>query len=352
MFCKSDTVGKMTDLDRYLEGLLRQVCTGLARMYPSEQQPSQYGLIFPSKRDGTLRISEQEAKLLFVQHLTVDRRYCFSVETPTGETYQPKGKTPISARVDLTIFGSDRKPLAHIELKAHSCTVEAIRKDLEKLLRERTTSMWFHTLNRAGGRTLDTLIRKFESAFSLLPECLRTNDQSHLIAFFVLDDARLHWQWLHLSGDDASHREAVVAMFGEDRHRSRWTTAKFRDSDACQASNAAARTEQQTARGKGSREAFFAFIPTVAPGTFLHLSVRGGSYRLRLYDLRRPGERPRVFTIPSCSSFEDLRAGNIIAECVPVTAEDLCHSIDEEPQYWCERIREVDLALPSVQSAT
>ncbi|MBI1896476.1 MAG: hypothetical protein HYS04_08060 [Acidobacteria bacterium] len=208
----------MTDLDQYLEGLLNQVCTDLAQMYPSEQQPSEYGLVFPSKRDGTLRISEQEAKLLVVQHLTVDRRYCFSVETPTGETYQQKGKTPISARVDLTMFGSDRKPVAHVELelKAHNCTVEAIRKDLEKLLRERTTGMWFHTLHRADGRTLDTLIGKFKSAFSLLPECLRTNGRSYLIAFFVLEDARLHWQWLHLSGDDSRNRDAVAAMFGEE----------------------------------------------------------------------------------------------------------------------------------------
>ena len=245
----------MTDLDQYLEGLLNQVCTDLARMYPSEQQPSEYGLIFPSKRDGTLRISEQEAKLLFVQRLTVDKRYCFSVETPTGETYQQKGKTPISARVDLTIFGPGRKPLAHVELKAHNCTVEAIRKDLEKLLRERTTGMWFHTILRADGRTLDILIRKFKSAFSLLPECLRANDRSYLIAFFVLEDARLHWQWLHLAGDDVRNREAVAALFGEDIDRSRWTTAKFRDSDACQTPNMAARAEQKTAakdRGKRS----------------------------------------------------------------------------------------------------
>jgi hypothetical protein len=145
------------DLDQYLEGLMNEVCGDLARMSPSERQPSEYGLIFPRKRDGSIRISEQEAKLLFVQHLTVDRRYWFSVETPTAETYQQKGTTPISARVDLTLFGSERKPLAHIELKAHNCNVEAIRKDLEKLLRERTTGMWFHTLHRADGRTLDIL---------------------------------------------------------------------------------------------------------------------------------------------------------------------------------------------------
>jgi hypothetical protein len=92
-----------------------------------------------------------------VQHLTVDPKYFFSVETPTVETYQQKGKTPMSARVDLTLFDSERKPVANIELKAHNCRVEDIRKDLEKLLRERTAGMWFYTLYRANGKTLVTL---------------------------------------------------------------------------------------------------------------------------------------------------------------------------------------------------
>jgi hypothetical protein len=88
----------------------------------------------------------------------------------------------------------------------------------------------------------------------------------------------------------------------------------------------------RTARGKGAREAFFVFIPTLVPHTFLHLSVRGGSYRLRQYDPGRLGERPLVFTVPSCSSFEHLKAANIVAEWVPVTADDLGHRIEEEHQ--------------------
>lgn len=225
----------MTEIDQYLEVLMKGVCTDLGGMYPSDRQSSEYGLIFPTKRDGTIRISEQEAKLLFVQHLTVDQKYFFSVETPTAETYQQKGKTPMSARVDLTLFGRERKPVAHIELKAHNCEVENIRKDLEKLLRERTTGMWFHTLYRANGGTVAALIRKFKAAFSLLPECLRTNDRSYLIAFFVLEDARLHWQWLHLSGDEARNCEAIAAALQENVHCPPWSSAKFRDSSADEA---------------------------------------------------------------------------------------------------------------------
>jgi hypothetical protein len=337
----------MTEIDQYLEVLMNGVCTDLGGMYPSDRQSSEYGLIFPTKRDGTIRISEQEAKLLFVQHLTVDQKYFFSVETPTAETYQQKGKTPMSARVDLTLFGRERKPVAHIELKAHNCEVENVRKDLEKLLRERTTGMWFHTLYRANGGTMATLIRKFKSAFSLLPECLRTNDRSYLIAFFVLEDARLHWQWLHLTGDDARNREAISAAFKEDVHSQPWGTTTFGESRASEGGDSQLAAAINTARGKGAREAFFVFIPTLAPDTFLHLSVRGGSYRLRQYNLRQPDKRPRVFTARR-ATFEDLLASNIIENRIPVTMEDLAHSIDDEPQYWCERIREVNLAhLPA-----
>jgi hypothetical protein len=57
-----------------------------------------------------------------------------------------------------------------------------------------------------------------------------------------------------------------------------------------------------------------------------------------------------VFTVPSCSTFEDLKAVDIIAEWVPVTAEDLCHRIEEEHKYWCERIRAVNVAQLPVRS--
>ncbi len=80
---------------------MHKVCADLGGVYYSAQQASEHGLIFPTKRDGTVRISEQEAKLLFVLHLASDQRFLFAVETPTVETYKQKGTTPISARVDL-----------------------------------------------------------------------------------------------------------------------------------------------------------------------------------------------------------------------------------------------------------
>lgn len=175
----------MLDLEQYLQELVHRVCADLANIYPGVGAASTHGLIFPTKRDGSLRISEQEAKLLFVQQLTLDRKYFFSVETPTVETYQQKGMTPMSARVDLTLYGADRKPVAHVECKSHNCGLEDIRKDLEKLLREKRTGCWFHTLERANRATFPVLLAKFTKAFSMLPECVAANQSSYLFAFLT-----------------------------------------------------------------------------------------------------------------------------------------------------------------------
>jgi hypothetical protein len=48
---------------------------------------------------------------------------------------------------------------------------------------------------------------------------------------------------------------------------------------------------------------------------------------------------------------QDLPAGNIIEERIPVTLGDLAHSIDDEPQQWCKRLREVNLAHLTAKSA-
>jgi hypothetical protein len=177
---------------------------------------STHGLIFPTKRDGSLRISEQEAKLLFFQHLTLDRKFFFSVETPTVETYRQKGMTPMSARVDLSLYESDRKPAAHVECKSHNCGLEDIRKDLEKLLREKRTGCWFHTLENANRNTIPVLLAKFTRAFSLLPEWVAGNQCSYLFAFFAVKRARLLYQWVRFSGDPSLNASTLSAAFCSD----------------------------------------------------------------------------------------------------------------------------------------
>lgn len=340
---RSAQVGKieMNDLELYLRELTDKVCRDLASMYSRAMHSSSHGLVFPRKRDGTLRISEQEAKLLFIQHLTVDKRYCFCVETPTTETYVQKGTTPMSARVDLTLLGNDSRPVAHIEQKAHNCELESIRKDLEKLLRERSTGCWFHTLERADRDTIQALLGKFRAAFGMLPDCLAQSRASYLFAFFVLSSSRLTYQWVRFDGDSAHNISAIDTAFREGGADSGWQMLSFRlEGDGKETECASS-----SSVGKGRREGYFVLAPSLASETFLHLSVRGGRYRIRGYNLENPVERPEIFRIGGCSTFEDLRASGVITRFVPVTAVDLHHNIDDEPAYWCNRIRALNHQL-------
>ena len=82
-----------------------------------------------------------------------------SVETPTVESYQQQGQSPLSARIDVTVYRS-REPddrILNVELKKGTADDEAFRKDFEKLLRERTNGLWFHTLDIANSRTWPSL---------------------------------------------------------------------------------------------------------------------------------------------------------------------------------------------------
>ena len=102
------------------------------------------------KRNGLRRVSEQESKILISQWLTGNGIY-YSIETPTRKKYQQSGHAKISARIDVTAYGSSdpRDRCLNMELKAGTSSLEAYRKDFEKLLREGIPGLWFHTLEKA-----------------------------------------------------------------------------------------------------------------------------------------------------------------------------------------------------------
>ena len=125
-------------------------------------------LIFPELRTGDIRVSEQEARLLWCTMLQ-DTSYYYAVEAPTAETYVQSGIKPISARTDLALYQlleSGFKRVANIEFKAHSSTLKQIKKDAEKLVREGITGNWFHLLSAANSATIPRLFDKFVAAFT------------------------------------------------------------------------------------------------------------------------------------------------------------------------------------------
>jgi hypothetical protein len=98
--------------DELIHDLSEVLTTSLWLMVREEAEP--FNLIFPIKRNGTRRVSEQESKVIVTQWLK-DEGYIYSIETPTRDSYVQKGKTPQSALTDVTVYGRDpqRKAAQH-----------------------------------------------------------------------------------------------------------------------------------------------------------------------------------------------------------------------------------------------
>ena len=328
----------------YLETLVAKVAEELISIHPRSCPVSENGLRFPRKRDGSLRISEQEAKHLFVQHIRADRQFCYSVETPTTQTYRQKGNSEMSARIDLSLVGPSGQPLVNIELKAHHCAVENIRKDLEKLVRENTTGVWFHTLERGDPGRVETLFGTFRMAFRQLSAHLQTSKKSYLINVCSLDAGVLYWRWLTLTGNLDANLAEIDSIFREDSLKSQsWQVIRFGADSRENEPDDLVRFEARTAsfKGKGAKEGFFIYAPTIANDTYMHLSGRGGSYRIRNFYNKNEAKSPG-FVIPGYPTLESLRASGVVTKMFSVTAEDSRHNVIEQPEYWQERIRQVN----------
>lgn len=167
----------------------QQVCFDLwnianVKSGPSEQSPR---LILPQKRDESIRISEQESRILYCGTLNM-LDYYYSIETPTEQKYIQSGKTPVSASSDMSLYihrekdkeNSSFEKIVNIEFKAHNPDYEHLRKDIEKLVRERLTGNWFHTLKNVDSGTLPSLFEKFKKSFI---ECAGMTDGQISIIF-------------------------------------------------------------------------------------------------------------------------------------------------------------------------
>ncbi len=204
----------MNEIMEYLEATAKHISKELGEIH--SRTDHEHGLVFPRKRDGSIRISEQEAKTLFLHRVLSERRFCLSVEVPTEQRYRQKGSKEISARVDLTLLKGSTQRCAHVEFKAHNCGVEDIRKDLEKLLRENSTGMWFHVLENANRGTIKSLMGKFRKALESLSADVETCGCSFLFAICVLRKGCLQLRWLDFTGDVENNRAVVDDAFGKD----------------------------------------------------------------------------------------------------------------------------------------
>lgn len=143
------------------------------RLTPERRGNIDIGLRFPQKSDGAIRVSEQEARLACVESV-LQTNLQYSIETPTMENYSFTGTTELSASTDLTIYDLESPQKCNIEFKAGGKSPHAndhlpIRKDFEKLLREKPTALWFHLLESVRNSTIPNLLHVMaDQIFSIL----------------------------------------------------------------------------------------------------------------------------------------------------------------------------------------
>jgi len=289
-------------------------------------------LLMPMKRDSSTRVSEQESKILLCGLLEKTNWY-YSIETPTQQTYVQKGRTPLSARCDVSLYKSQdsARRVANVELKAHNCTDENIRKDIEKLLREGIPALWFHTLAAADRGTFESLYEKFRKAFRT--EQKHLGGLSHFIVFAicVLDSPRTIEMTLKLDGSAADVLGRVDQMFA-------MSSASPATVDA-QRIAAPGSVADATAAPKGSRrDSEIVFCPAIDPTTWLHLSIVGTSYKLR----RFYGTNRKPFIAPGARTVEELRAKYTFTHAISTTVEDRRHNVDKDLTYWEQRISDLN----------
>ncbi|MDR0834706.1 MAG: hypothetical protein LBN93_11090 [Candidatus Symbiothrix sp.] len=184
-------------LKRWKHNVEKLIQTSLEelRQIDNEGTPSQSNsrLIFPVKGNHETRISEQEARFLFVKQIENQPDFYYSVETPTSERYRftgvpepridPKGK---SGSIDVCLYErvSDQYERKHlIEFKAHNVDVDDFKKDFLKLKYENNgktlTNYFVHILKTFDAGTIDSLKKKYQKAFEI-------NDKSQPITNSII----------------------------------------------------------------------------------------------------------------------------------------------------------------------
>jgi hypothetical protein len=125
-------------------------------------------LIFPIKRDKSKRVSEQEAKQLFIRELEKQTDFLYSVETPTKEKYCFSGTRELSGNIDVCIYDESGKRKHLIEFKALNPGQESYSKDFEKLLidnEEKTDNYFVQVIKNTNKGTIDKINKKYRNAY-------------------------------------------------------------------------------------------------------------------------------------------------------------------------------------------
>ena len=310
------------------EQLSREVAESLWAVY--HERPNAPHLIMPAKRDDSTRVSEQESKILITQWLERSGEF-YSIETPTREMYTQSGNASLSARIDVTVYGShdpaDR--VLNLELKSGTATLEGFRKDFEKLLREGVPGLWFHTLTNASDATWNTIENKMREALERLLEHAEAATHSVHFAFCVLEQPMLVEFDLDFSADWRDHLGQRFRGGQRNPLRPAWTPK------AAPLRAAAPRTIARSYGGTQRKE--LVYVPSIEPRSFIHLSTKGDSYFLRSFGGARPCSR---WIEPDCKTTTELLARHPIVHKVNVAGER--KNLVSEVAYWADLVAKLN----------
>lgn len=95
-------------------------------------------------------------------------------------------------------------------------------------------------------------------------------------------------------------------------------------------------------KGRGAREGYFVYVPSIESQTFLHLSIRGRSYRLRNFAAAPAHAPAKAAVLRGYSEIDQLRASRLVSRWISVTPDDLRQNVITKPEYWRARIAEVN----------
>ena len=156
-----------TEFERIIEDTDRILWASFLAPAGASQATSGIQIRFPRKRNGEIRVSEQEARFALTGQLARSQ-LLYSVETPTSLPSSRTGDSGTSGLVDVTVYKPDGKSLWNIEFKAHAFSEDrearlSTHRGIEKLLREPAPAYWFHTFESVENSTLANAWRAFQA---------------------------------------------------------------------------------------------------------------------------------------------------------------------------------------------
>lgn len=165
-----------------VEEIIKESLDELVKIANEEETQQKNKLIFPKYSNGAVRISEQEARFLFIEKVIKDYDGFFSVETPTKFKYRfseggNKLDIPLileegkSGNIDVCLYDKDKNLKHLIEFKAHISKQFEFNKDFLKLKYDNTitklSNYFVHILNSYNSRTIEGLKERYKKAFDL-----------------------------------------------------------------------------------------------------------------------------------------------------------------------------------------